>query len=60
MAQMQGVVVQRPGVSRPAGSGLTKVFIAFVVFSMFTITITVVGAAAQARLVYALARDNIL
>jgi amino acid transporter len=40
------------------GSGLTKVFIAFVVFSMFAIT--VVGAAAQARLVYSLARDNML
>ena len=40
------------------GSGLTKVFIAFVVFSMFAIV--VVGAAAQARLVYSLARDNML
>jgi amino acid transporter len=40
------------------GSALTKVFIAFVVFSMFAIT--VVGAAAQARLVYSLARDNML
>jgi amino acid transporter len=40
------------------GSGLTKVFVAFVVFSMFAIT--VVGAAAQARLVYSLARDNML
>jgi amino acid transporter len=40
------------------GSTLTKVFIAFVVFSMFAIT--VVGAAAQARLVYSLARDNML
>ncbi len=40
------------------GSGMTKVFIAFVVFSMFAIT--VVGAAAQARLVYSLARDNML
>lgn len=40
------------------GAGLTKVFIAFVVFSMFAIT--VVGAAAQARLVYSLARDNML
>src|SRR5205823_10378653 len=40
------------------GSALTKVFIAFVVFSMFAIT--VVGSAAQARLVYALARDNML
>jgi len=40
------------------GSGLTKVFIAFVVFSMFAII--VVGAAAQARLVYSLARDNML
>ena len=40
------------------GSALTKVFIAFVVFSMFAII--VVGAAAQARLVYSLARDNML
>lgn len=40
------------------GSTLTKVFIAFVVFSMFAIT--VVGSAAQARLVYSLARDNML
>ena len=40
------------------GSGLTKVFIGFVVFSMFAII--VVGAAAQARLVYSLARDNML
>ncbi|MDA8385905.1 MAG: amino acid permease [Actinomycetota bacterium] len=37
---------------------LVKVFVAFVVFSMFSIS--VVGAAAQARLVFALARDNML
>src|SRR5215467_3450939 len=39
-------------------SWLVKVFIAFVVFSMFAIL--VVGAGAQARLVYSLARDNML
>ncbi len=37
---------------------LVKVFIAFVVFSMFAIL--VVGAGAQARLCYSLARDNML
>jgi amino acid transporter len=35
-----------------------KVFIAFVIFSMFAIL--VVGAGAQARLAYSLARDNML
>ncbi len=39
-------------------SWLVKVFIAFVVFSMFAIL--VVGAGAQARLCYSLARDNML
>jgi amino acid transporter len=39
-------------------SGLVKVFVAFVVFSMFAIL--VVGAGAQARLVYSLSRDNML
>ena len=39
-------------------SWLVKVFIAFVVFSMFAIL--VVGAGAQARLGYSLARDNML
>jgi len=37
---------------------LVKVFVAFVVFSMFAIL--VVGSGAQARLVYSLARDNML
>ena len=37
---------------------LVKVFIAFVVFSMFAIA--VVGAGAQSRLAYAMARDNML
>jgi amino acid transporter len=39
-------------------SGLVKVFVAFVVFSMFAIL--VVGSGAQARLVYSLSRDNML
>ncbi len=39
-------------------SWLVKVFIGFVIFSMFAII--VVGAGAQARLVYSLARDNML
>jgi amino acid transporter len=39
-------------------SWLVKVFVAFVVFSMFAIL--VVGAGAQARLCYSLARDNML
>jgi amino acid transporter len=39
-------------------SWLVKVFIAFVIFSMFAIL--VVGAGAQARLVYSMARDNML
>ena len=39
-------------------SGLVKVFVAFVVFSMFSIL--VVGSGAQARLVYSLSRDNML
>ena len=39
-------------------SWLVKVFVAFVVFSMFAIL--VVGAGAQARLVFSMARDNML
>ncbi len=39
-------------------SWLVKVFVAFVIFSMFAIL--VVGAGAQARLVYSLSRDNML
>ncbi len=39
-------------------SWLVKVFIGFVVFSMFAIL--VVGAGAQARLAYSMARDNML
>jgi amino acid transporter len=39
-------------------SWLVKVFIAFVIFSMFAIL--VVGAGAQARLAYSLSRDNML
>jgi amino acid transporter len=39
-------------------SWLVKVFIAFVIFSMFAIL--VVGAGAQARLAFSLARDNML
>src|ERR1022692_4471456 len=39
-------------------SWLVKVFIAFVIFSMFAIL--VVGAGAQARLSYSMARDNML
>jgi amino acid transporter len=39
-------------------SWLVKVFVAFVVFSMFAIL--VVGAGAQARLAYSMARDNML
>jgi amino acid transporter len=39
-------------------SWLVKVFIAFVIFSMFAIL--VVGAGAQARLAYSMARDNML
>ncbi len=39
-------------------SWLVKVFIAFVVFSMFAIL--VVGAGAQARLAYSMSRDNML
>src|SRR5580692_555867 len=39
-------------------SWLVKVFIAFVIFSMFAIL--VVGAGAQARLCYSMARDNML
>ena len=37
---------------------LVKVFVAFVIFSMFSIL--VVGAGAQARLAYSMARDNML
>jgi amino acid transporter len=39
-------------------SWLVKVFVAFVIFSMFAIL--VVGAGAQARLAYSLSRDNML
>ncbi len=39
-------------------SWLVKVFIAFVIFSMFAIL--VVGSGAQARLVYSMSRDNML
>ncbi len=39
-------------------SWLVKVFIAFVIFSMFAIL--VVGAGAQARLAYSMSRDNML
>jgi amino acid transporter len=39
-------------------SWLVKVFVAFVVFSMFSIA--VVGSGAQARLVYSMSRDNML
>lgn len=40
------------------GAGLSRTFVAIVVFSMFALT--VVGAAAGARLIFALARDNML
>jgi amino acid transporter len=40
------------------GSGLTKVFLIVVVFSMFALA--VVAAATNARLIYAMARDNML
>ncbi|HEY3683280.1 MAG TPA: amino acid permease [Streptosporangiaceae bacterium] len=40
------------------GAGLTRVFLAIVVFSMFALA--VVGAATGARLIYAMARDNML
>ena len=40
------------------GDGLTRVFLAIVVFSMFALA--VVGAAAGARLIYAMSRDNML
>ena len=40
------------------GSGLSRAFVGIVVFSMFALT--VVGAAANARLLYAMARDNML
>ncbi|MGH3398274.1 MAG: amino acid permease [Streptosporangiaceae bacterium] len=39
-------------------SWLVKVFVAFVIFSMFSIL--VVGSGAQARLVYSMSRDNML
>jgi len=39
-------------------SWLVKVFVAFVIFSMFAIL--VVGSGAQARLVYSMSRDNML
>lgn len=40
------------------GSGLARTFIAIVVFSMFALT--VIGGAANARLLFAMARDNML
>ncbi|PZS33548.1 MAG: hypothetical protein DLM58_07615 [Pseudonocardiales bacterium] len=40
------------------GEGLAKTFVAIVVFSMFALT--VVAAAANTRLIYAMARDNML
>ena len=40
------------------GAGLARTFVAIVVFSMFALT--VVGAAANARLIFAMARDNML
>jgi amino acid transporter len=40
------------------GSGLARAFVAVVVFSMFALT--VVGAAANTRLLYAMSRDNML
>jgi amino acid transporter len=40
------------------GTGLTRVFLAIVVFSMFALS--VVGAATNARLIYAMSRDNML
>ncbi|MDA8197520.1 MAG: amino acid permease [Actinomycetota bacterium] len=39
-------------------SPIVKLFVGFVVFSMFSIS--VIGTAAQSRLVYALARDNMM
>jgi amino acid transporter len=40
------------------GAGLARLFIGIVVFSMFALT--VIGGAANARLLYAMARDNML
>lgn len=40
------------------GSGLARTFVGIVVFSVFALT--VVGAAASARLLFAMARDNVL
>ena len=40
------------------GSALTKVFLLFVVFSIFALS--VIGTAATARLIFSMARDNIL
>jgi amino acid transporter len=40
------------------GSNLTKVFLVFVVFSIFALTVVI--SAAQARLLYAMGRDNML
>ncbi len=40
------------------GAGLARTFVAIVVFSMFALC--VIGAAANARLIYAMARDNML
>ncbi|MDQ6850900.1 MAG: amino acid permease [Actinomycetota bacterium] len=40
------------------GAGLSRLFVGIVVFSMFALT--VIGAAANARLIYAMARDNML
>jgi amino acid transporter len=40
------------------GSGLTKVFLLFVVFSIFALS--VIGTAATGRLIFSMARDNVL
>jgi amino acid transporter len=40
------------------GAGLARTFVAIVVFSMFALC--VIGAASNARLIYAMARDNML
>src|SRR5262249_18597595 len=56
--------VEKPGLPLLVIAGywlpgwLVKVFIAFVIFSMFAIL--VVGAGAQARLAYSMSRDNML
>jgi amino acid transporter len=72
MVALIGFTVAIPSISAVESSGLpllaiasywlpswlVKVFIAFVIFSMFAIL--VVGAGAQARLGYSMARDNML